>query len=361
MRSRVQTSANSTDPLSERALRKAIELVESGVVPDPMVRWAIRRMCAQRLRDQETAGEETEAVARSLADSPIALHVDKANEQHYEVPPAFFTSVLGSHLKYSCSYWPHGVNDLDTAETKMLSLTGSRAQLEDGMNILELGCGWGSLTLWIARKYPNCRIIAVSNASSQRKYVEAECASHGFTNVKVVTADANVFDTDERFDRVVSVEMFEHMRNYGALLRRISGWLRPEGRLFVHIFSHRRFTYPFEAEGAGDWMGRYFFTGGLMPGQHLLQEFDADMTVERHWLLDGTHYQKTSNAWLANLDGHRDRVRDVLLPVYGASDVNRWIVRWRIFFLACAELFGYDQGREWGVSHYLLRPTPKPS
>jgi cyclopropane-fatty-acyl-phospholipid synthase len=353
----VQTETRAMEPFSEAVLRNAIDWVESGRIFDPLVRWGVRRMCAQRLREQASVGEEMAAVALRLADSPIAVHVDKANEQHYEVPPEFFRSVLGAHLKYSCGYWPRGVDDLDRAEKMMLDLTCKRAQLENGMDILELGCGWGSLTLWMATNYPESRIVAVSNSGPQREHIEAACGELGLTNVTVITADANVFDTENRFDRVVSVEMFEHMRNYRLLLQKISRWLRPEGRLFVHIFSHRKYTYPFEAEGAGNWMGRYFFTGGLMPAHDLLKKFDSNLCIEREWRLDGTHYQRTSNAWLQKLDSRREDVRKILLPAYGEADVDRWLVRWRLFFLACAELFGYDDGREWGVSHYLFRPA----
>jgi len=346
-----------TEPFTETALRRAIDWVEAEWVPDPLIRWGIRRLCAQRLRERGRAGEPSAAVARRLAESPIAVHVDKANQQHYEVPPQFFRNVLGRHLKYSCAYWPDAGGDLDTAERRMLELTCARAEIDDGMDVLELGCGWGSLTLWMAEAYPACRIVAVSNSNPQRLYIEEQCGARGLRNVTVVTADANVFDTDARFDRVVSVEMFEHMRNYRLLLERIAGWLRPQGRLFVHIFSHREHAYPFETEGAANWMGRHFFTGGLMPSHDLLGRFDAHLRVEREWRLDGGHYERTSNAWLANLDRRREEVRRVLGPVYGEADVDRWIVRWRLFFLACAEMFGYDRGRQWGVSHYLFRPA----
>jgi len=351
------TTTYTVEPLGELALRRVIDWVEGGNAPDPLVRWGIRRMCAQRLRDQRQAGESLDAVVRRLADNPIALHVDKANQQHYEIPPEFFRNVLGYRLKYSCAYWPKGVTTLDAAEEQMLELTCSRAEIEDGMDVLELGCGWGSLTLWMAERYPNCRIVAVSNSAPQRLHIEAECDARGLRNVAVITADANVFRTNKRFDRVVSVEMFEHMRNYRDLLARIAGWLHPQGRLFVHIFSHCEFAYPFEEDGAGNWMGRYFFTGGLMPAHQLLSRFDAHLAVERAWRLDGTHYERTANAWLANLDRRREEVRQSLRAVYGESEVDRWIVRWRLFFLACAELFGYQGGRQWGVSHYLFAPA----
>jgi len=341
---------------SDVALQRAIRWVESGRVPDAAIRWGIRRMCAQRLRDLRRHDGALEHVALDLARSPIALHVDEANRQHYELPPEFFRLVLGRQLKYSCAYWPKGVDDLDTAERGMLELTCERAELEDGMRILDLGCGWGSLTLWMAQEFPHSRIVAVSNSTAQRLYIEAQCAARGLRNVTVITADANFFAGDG-FDRVISIEMFEHVRNYRLLLERIAGWLHREGRLFVHIFSHRDYAYPYEVEGAGNWMGRHFFTGGLMPAHALLARFDEHLAIESAWRLDGTHYERTANAWLANLDRQRAAVRRALQPVYGEAEVDRWIIRWRVFFLACAELFGFQHGRQWGVSHYLFAPT----
>jgi cyclopropane-fatty-acyl-phospholipid synthase len=316
-------------------------------------------MCAQRLRDQRRNGESNESVARGLSQSPIALHVDDANRQHYEVPAEFFRCVLGRHLKYSCAYWPLGVDDLDSAERRMLELTCARAGLEDGMRVLDLGCGWGSLALWMAQAFPRCRVVAVSNSAAQRLHIEAECAARGVSNVSVVTADANFFAADGLFDRVISVEMFEHVRNYRRLLERISSWLRPDGRLFVHIFSHRDYAYPYEVEGAGNWMGRHFFTGGQMPSHDLLGYFGDHLVIDRAWRLEGTHYERTSNAWLANLDQRRDEVRRVLRSAYGDAEVDRWVVRWRLFFLACAELFGFQEGSQWGISHYLFAPVQR--
>jgi len=330
----------------------AIDLAERGWIPLAGLRAGVRRLLRQRLRDA-AEGPSVDAFVRELEASPIALVPEKANEQHYELPPEFFELTLGRHLKYSGAYWPDGVTTLDDAELAMLELTAERAGLEDGQEILELGCGWGSLTLHMARAFPNARITAVSNSAPQRRFIEARAPD----NVRVVTADMNdLVARDDGslggpFDRVVSVEMFEHMRNYRALLKRIRSWLRDDGRLFVHVFCHRRFAYPFETEGSDNWMGRYFFTGGIMPSFDLLPHFDEDLVVEERWAVDGTHYEKTARAWRENLEAREAEVMRVLRETYGA-EAPRWLHRWRLFFLACEELFGYRGGSEWLVGHY---------
>ncbi|NIK39546.1 cyclopropane-fatty-acyl-phospholipid synthase [Xanthomonas arboricola] len=335
----------------------ATRLAESGVLPDAALRYGIRRLCAQRLRDERTggadaSGERQRAFIDSLRASAIAIETDAANRQHYELPPQFFTLCLGHRLKYSSCYWDATTPDLDAAEERMLALYGERAELADGQRILELGCGWGSLTLWMAERYPGATITAVSNSRPQRAHILEQCRVRGLSNVQVITADVNALALPPgNFDRVVSVEMFEHMRNYRELLARVGSWLAPGGKLFVHIFCHRDLAYPFEVAGEDNWMGRHFFTGGLMPAADTLLHFQQDVIIEQRWVLSGEHYEKTANAWLENQDRHRAQIMPLLKQTYG-EDAQRWWQRWRMFWLACAELFGYDQGREWGVAHY---------
>lgn len=340
-----------------KGLSLALKLVEKGLVPDPLSRIGIRRLLEQRLREEdkgsESANREQQAAfIRELRSSPVAIHTDRANEQHYELPPEFFLRVLGRHLKYSGCYWPEGVSGLDDAEAAMLDLTCKRAELKDGQTVLELGCGWGSLSLWMAEKFPASRITAMSNSGPQREFILNRARERGLRNLEVLTSDINQFEPGQRFDRIVSVEMFEHVRNHEQLLKRIAAWLRPEGKLFVHIFSHSQFAYPFETEGADNWMGRHFFTGGLMPSDELLTRYQDDVQLEAHWRVNGMHYSRTARSWLDNLDRNRLEIEPILAQVYGDHEVTRWQVRWRLFFMACEELFGYRDGEEWIVSHY---------
>jgi cyclopropane-fatty-acyl-phospholipid synthase len=319
-------------------------IVDSGLVPEPVLRAGIRAVCALRLREQRDV--RPDELIEQLRASDIAIATDVANVQHYEVPPAFFERVLGPHLKYSACYWPPGITTLGGAEDAMLELYAERAQLVDGQDVLDLGCGWGSLSLWLAARHPKSRITAVSSSQPQRRFIERAAATRGLANLRVITADVRTLELPaESFDRVVSIEMFEHMRNYAVLLRRIAGWLRPAGSLFVHVFAHRRFAYPFDDNGASDWMAREFFTGGLMPSVDLLRNFQDDLAITDEWLVDGTHYARTAEAWHGNLMAHRAELAGVL-------GERRRLHRWRVFFLACAELFGYRGGTEWLVAHY---------
>ncbi len=335
-----------------------IDLVERGLVPDALTRHGIRQLCRQRLasegsNDPAVADARFRDLLEQLRHSPVAIETAAANEQHYELPTRFFQLCLGKRLKYSSCFYETGNESLDEAEEAMLALYCARAKLEDGQDILELGCGWGSLTLWMAERYPGSRITAVSNSATQRAHIEATCEQRGWKNVTVLTRDVNHLELDrDSFDRCVSVEMFEHMRNYDVLLGKIASWLRPGGQLFVHIFCHRSLMYPFETTGDDDWMGRYFFTGGLMPAADTLLHFQRELRIEQRWLLPGTHYQKTSDHWLANQDANRDEVMAVLSAAYGPQQAARWHQRWRMFWMSCAELFGYDGGREWLVAHY---------
>ena len=341
------------------ATRVALGWVEQGLVPDAVVRSGIRRLLRERLTeieadDAERSAAVAEAFASALALSPIAVVPEKANEQHYEVPAAFFGAVLGKHRKYSSCWWPDGIESLDAAEAAALAETCKRAGLVDGQDVLELGCGWGSLTLWMAGHYPGSRITAVSNSNSQRRHIEAEAVRRGLGNVRVVTCDMNSFAPEDRYDRIVSVEMFEHMRNWPELFRRVHDWLRPHGRFFMHVFVHRSSPYLFVERDEGDWMSRHFFSGGMMPSDDLALRFQDHLQLVARWRWDGLHYARTANAWLANMDARREAVWPILEQTYGAAQASQWWNRWRIFFMSCAELFEYDGGQQWWVSHYLF-------
>ena len=336
-----------------------ILLAEKGLLPDAIIRLGIRRLCRQRLVDASNINEtlmeqEHAAWIDVLKESPIALVPEKANEQHYEVPPRLFELVLGDRLKYSSGLWPEGVSSLDESEVAMLKLTTDRAGLVDGQDVLELGCGWGSLTLYMAECFPKSKITAVSNSNDQRQFIEARCEERNLKNVEIITADMNDFETAKLFDRVISIEMFEHMRNYEKLLGRVNVWLKNKGKLFVHIFSHQKIAYPFEDNDDADWMAREFFSGGQMPSHRLLMSFPGQMKIEKDWRVSGTHYEKTSLAWLQKMDTNKAEVLELFKKTYGESDANLWFQRWRIFFMSCEVLFGFNRGSEWGVSHYLF-------
>jgi cyclopropane-fatty-acyl-phospholipid synthase len=340
-------------------MKIALQLVEKGLVPEPLVRHGIRRLLRARLVELETEfGPDPERALRAwiehMRGAPVALVPEQANEQHYEVPPAFFELVLGQRLKYSSGYYARADATLDSAEEAMLELSCKRARLATGQRVLDLGCGWGSLSLWMAERYPDSQILAVSNSGQQREHVLEQARRRGLSNLRVLTRDMNVFATAERFDRVVSVEMFEHMRNWEELLRRIASWLEPQGLLFLHVFAHRERPYAFEARDDSDWMSRFFFSGGMMPSHALLARLASPLLEVERWSVPGTHYARTSEDWLANLERNRAAVLELFRSCYGLEQASLWYQRWRLFFLACAELFAYRDGTEWIVSHHLL-------
>ena len=336
----------------------AVHWVEQGLVPDRVVRLGIRRLLKARLVEMRDGdAQATAALTQSFLDelrgAPLALLPEKANEQHYEVPPAFFGAVLGPQRKYSSCLWSADTNTLAQAEAAALQATCERAGLADGQHVLELGCGWGSLTLWMAERFPQSRITALSNSNSQRQHIEAQAARRGLTNVRVITRDMNDFDTAERFDRVVSVEMFEHLRNWPQAFARVARWLNPQGRFLMHVFAHRGAPYAFVERDASDWMSRHFFSGGMMPSDDLALQCQDDLRLLNRWRWDGTHYQRTAEAWLRNMDDRRATLWPLFERTYGA-DAAVWWQRWRLFFMSVAELFGFEDGQQWWVSHYLF-------
>ena len=335
----------------------ALFLAERGYAPEALIRTGIRSMCKNRLSKVRSPNEyvrkkKLENFIDTMNRSEIALSPDMANQQHYELPYTFFEMILGSHRKYSCGYWEDEIYDLDCSEQRALQLTCEHAGIRDGDQILELGCGWGSLTLWLARQYPTSHITAISNSTSQRLYITKRAAELGLNNVEVITEDINRFVPASRFDRIVSVEMFEHLRNYREMFRRISRWLEDEGQFFMHIFCHRDEPYLFIDRGPSDWMTRHFFYGGMMPSINLPMNFQDDLVLDDEWHWEGTHYEHTANRWLRNLHEKKTEILPILAAVYGDGNANQWFHRWRLFFIACAELFGMENGACWGVHHY---------
>ncbi len=350
--------------VSQTIIRPTIELMERGLVPEFIMRKGIRRLLRQRLETLHQSWLESNLSLDEFNDcflsaaweAPLAIATDKANEQHYEVPASFFDLVLGPRRKYSSCYFDSFNDDLAAAEETSLRMTCQNAQIENGMDVLELGCGWGSLTLWMAEHFPDSNIVALSNSRSQREFILRQASEKGLdSRLEVITCDIKNFQTERRFDRIVSVEMFEHVRNHRQLLDQgVAHWLRPNGKLLVHIFCHRSYCYPFETEGASNWMGKYFFTGGMMPDQRLLSRASTKLHVDQSWIWNGRHYERTCNLWAANLDRHAAEVRAIFRDVYGSGQETRWFYRWKLFFLACAELFGTSQGDEWFVQHTRL-------
>ena len=340
------------------------KLVEQDKVPDILLRKGIRKLLRQRLAEEKFDNVEDQqahlmGLIEELKASPIAVNTTDANQQHYEVSTQFYQYCLGKNLKYSSGYWKEGVTNINKAEDDMLELTCERAELRDGQDILELGCGWGSLSLFMAVKYPNSRIKVVSNSRTQKQHIDDRANTLGLKNLTVITADMNTFTIDDKFDRVVSVEMFEHMRNYQLLLAKVASFLKPDGKLWIHIFTHKEYAYKFEVFDDTDWMSKYFFTGGIMPSDDLMFYFNDDLVVEKHWHVSGTHYAKTSGAWLQNMDAHKAEIMPLFEQTYGKNQAVKWWVYWRLFYMACAELWNFNNGNEWIVSHYLFHKTAK--
>lgn len=335
-------------------------LLEKNILPDKTIRFGIKRLLKQRLNDENKGSDEKTQehfmlLINQLKNSPIAVNTQDANEQHYEVPTEFYLKALGKNLKYSSAYWDENTKNLDEAEDKMLELTTNRASIKNGESILELGCGWGSLTLFMAKKYPDSKITAVSNSATQKIFIDEQAKLRGLNNITVITKDINELEIEEKFDRIVSVEMFEHMRNYEKLFAKVYDMLKPNGEIFIHIFTHKQYAYLFEVKDETDWMSKYFFTGGIMPSDHLFYYFTKNFEVQNHWIVNGTHYQKTAEAWLQNMDNAKDIIFPLFEQTYGKENATKWFSYWRVFFMACAELWGYKDGNEWHVSHYLFR------
>ncbi|MFL2545531.1 MAG: SAM-dependent methyltransferase [Longimicrobiales bacterium] len=332
-------------------LRTGLNLAEKGFLPLTILRLGVRSLIRKRLKEINT--DDGDTFLGTIKSGPIAVHTDKANEQHYEIPADFFRHVLGKHLKYSACYWSEQTESLSEAEKSSLEIICERARLRDGQNILELGCGWGSLSLFMADKYPNSQITSVSNSRSQRDFIN----SKNKQNIEVITADINDFTPDSNFDRVVTIEMLEHVRNHQQLLKRIASWMVPDGLLFIHVFCHRRKLYPFDTDGPHNWMGRLFFSGGMMPSYNYLPSHSDSLKNEQQWWIEGIHYQRTAEAWRLNLESKKPTILELFGDIYG-DESSVWYQRWRLFFLACEEMFGYNQGSEWGVGHYLFSPKP---
>lgn len=335
-------------------------LLIKNLLPDQIIRFGIRNLLKQRLKSERKNSPEEQkkhfmGLVNYLSENPIAVNTAEANEQHYEVPTEFYKNVLGAQLKYSSGFWEYGANNLDEAENDMLALTCERAQLINGQEILELGCGWGSLTLFMAEKYPDSNITAVSNSRTQKEFIDGEAGKRGLKNITVITSDINDFEINKKFNRVVSVEMFEHLRNYKTVFNKIYDWLESDGQLFIHIFSHNKYAYLFEVKDDTDWMAKYFFTGGIMPSDNLLLYFSENFEVKNHWVVDGKNYERTANAWLDNMDNNKYAIMNLFSKIYGEENRIKWWVYWRVFFMSCAELWGYKNGNEWFVSHYLFK------
>lgn len=344
----------------EMSVKIMVGSLEKNLLPDAVIRRLTRLLLASRLRSGYKPTSQLQLsdllhFVHSLREMPIAIQTEKPKSQHYELPTSFFKLVLGKHMKYSCCYFSDEVTNLDAAEKAMLDLYCERALLKDGHAVLDVGCGWGSLVLYIAQKYSNCRITGICNSVTQKAFIEERCSDLQLQNVEIKVADISTFEMDGSYDRIFSIEMFEHMKNYRDLLKKLSNWMKPDGLLFVHYFCHKAFAYHFEDVNDDDWITRYFFTGGTMPSANLLLYFQDDVSVVSHWLVDGKHYAQTSEEWLKRMDSNLGSIRPIMESTYGEDSATKWTVYWRTFFIAVAELFGYNNGDEWMVAHFLFK------
>lgn len=335
------------------------QLLETDCIPEWLIRAGIRQMLKQKIREETQKNltlqqEGVMSFIRELKNSPIAIETDAANQQHYELPSRFFELTLGPHRKYSSAYWLPDTQNLAQAEELMLALVCQRANIQDGQRILDLGCGWGSMSLWLAQNYPNAQITGLSNSRTQKAFIEQQARNQNLSNLQIITANVAEWDTNHTFDRIISVEMFEHMKNYEKLLAKVSQWMTSDARLFIHIFTHKTLAYHYEDKDGTDWLTRHFFSGGTMPSDHLLLYFQKEVRIADHWVVSGQHYEKTANVWLKNMLQNRAEILPILAETYGVKETRRWWVYWKLFFLSCAELWGYRQGQEWQVSHYLF-------
>lgn len=348
--------------MSEVLVKNFIKVLENGFVPDPITRVGIRHLVKKRLQESSTDlahdPQYLKHYVQKLKASPLAIMTTEANQQHYEVPTAFYDLSLGQHKKYSSCYWENDTQSLEEAEQRALDISIEHAGVKDGMRVLELGCGWGSLSLELARRFPNSEIYAVSNSKTQKQYIDSMAHNRGLKNLTVLTRNLALKESyefgEKKFDRVMSIEMMEHLRNYELFFKYLSPSINDDGKFFIHIFTHKQTPYFFETEGEDNWMGKYFFSGGQMPSRDLLDEFNNDLIVEKKWDWNGVHYSKTLEAWLENTDKEKSKVLSMFKTAYGENEATLWYNRWRVFFMSCSELFKYNDGKEWGVTHYLL-------
>ena len=342
------------------------KLLAQGWIPDFLIRFGVKILLRNKIKNQKIPNIEKRQSKKvefvnNLKNQPIAIKTSEANEQHYELPPSFFEEILGDRLKYSCGYWDEFLppsdcaNKLNQSEEAMLELTCSRADIKNGQKILDLGCGWGSLSIYMAENYPESKITALSNSSTQIEYINSIAKEKELDNLKAVIADINTYKSNNTFDRIISIEMFEHMRNYEALMSKLSKLLRNKGKLFIHIFSHHTYPFAYVNKSSSDWMARYFFAGGTMPSQDLLHYFLEDFHLENQWAVSGKHYKQTLEAWLYKMDNKKETIWPIFLEVYGKKEAKKWWNYWRTFFLSCAEFFGMNEGNEWFISHYLFQ------